>query len=306
MRTFDRIIVDIDPHAVHHPELDRGVAIARATHAELIIAAVMTPRDVPPVTGGKDTDAVDHLKSLLQIVAAGVGEVRVSTTLLFGPPAEVLAEEAHRTGADLLIRSHPRDTALAAQRRSGIDRDLIRTCPAPVLLVGPGIAATHPRVLGAVAPDTGWRNTAALNRAVIDYTLTIAAVEAGTPTLLQAFMPPALQLAHASGVETAGYVEHSRTEVTSQLAAAVRDLGEDPRHLALIAEQGVVEEVLPAFVVSHGIDLVVLGIPPRRGPARWILGTTAERLVRHMPCSVLAVKPDPHTSRTTRALVDAL
>lgn len=306
MRTFDRILVDVDPHAVHHPELDRGIAIARVTHAEVIIAGVMTARDLPPGPGAQmDSDAVDHLKDLLQVVAAGVSGVRVSTKLLFGSPAEALVEEAHRWGADLLIRSHPRDTALSAQHHDGVDRHLIRSCPAPVLLIGPGAPAAHPRVLGAVAPDTGWRDAAALNRAVIDYTLSIAAIEAGSPTLLQAFKPPALQLASDSGAEITGYVDQQRTEITAQLAGAVRDLGQDPQHVALVAKHGAVDDVLPAFIVSHGMDLVVVGVPPRRGLARWVLGSTAARLLRYMPCSVLAVKPDPRPSRHAPALADA-
>lgn len=303
MRSFERILIDVDPHAVCHPELDRGILIARAARAEVVIVGVMTSSDLPTRPGTPIAiEDVDHLKHLLEVVAAGVSGVSASTKLLFGSPAEALAEEAGRFGADLLVRLHSRDTV---HPNGGIDRDLIRLSPAPVLLVGPGIAPTHPRIVGAVAPDTGRGATSALNRAVVDYTLSVAAIESGSPTLFQAFKPLAVQLAQNSGVQAIGCVEQWRTEITAALAGAVGELGADPGEVALVARHGVVDEVLPEFVVSHGMDLVVVGVPPRRGLARWVLGSTAARLLLQIPCSVLAVKPDPRTSSDAPDLAGA-
>lgn len=70
-----------------------------------------------------------------------------------------------------------------------------------------------------------------------------------------------------------------------------------PENVTVIARHGVVDEVLPEYVSRHGVDLVVIGVPPRRGLAHWLLGSTATRLLRHLPCSVLAVKTSPHPSR---------
>jgi len=295
VRSFTRILIDVDPHAVHHPEIDRALSLADATRAEVLIAAVMSSNGLATGPGSAlSTEDIDQFKHLLHVVAAGIAGVRVSAKPLFGSPAEALAEEARRFGADLLVRLHTRDTV---HPLGGIDRDLIRLSPAPVLLVGPGIAPTQPRVLGAVAPDTGRGATSALNRAVIDYTLSIAAIESGSPTLFQAFKPIAVQLAQDSGVQAIGCVEQWRTEIIAELAAAVSELEADPGKVALVACHGVVDEVLPEFVVSHGTDLVVVGVPPRRGLARWVLGSTAARLLRQIPCSVLAVKPDPQIFR---------
>lgn len=295
MRSFTRILIDVDPHAVHHPELERALSLACADRAEVLIAAVMSPNGLASGPGAAiSTDDIDQFRHLLHVVAAGIDQVRTSTGVLFGSPAEALAEEARRFGADLLVRLHTRDTV---HPLGGIDRDLIRFSPAPVLLVGPGIAPMRPRILGAVAPDPDRGTTSALNRAVIDYTLSIASIESGSPTLFQAFKPLAVQLARDAGVQAIGCVEQWRNEITAELAAAVVELGVEPSEVALVARHGVVDEVLPEFVVSHGIDLVVVGVPPRRGLARWVLGSTAARLLRQIPCSVLAVKPDHQASR---------
>ncbi|HEX5059010.1 MAG TPA: universal stress protein [Kofleriaceae bacterium] len=43
---------------------------------------------------------------------------------------------------------------------------------------------------------------------------------------------------------------------------------------------------------EHGYDLCVIGTHGRTGLARVLLGSVAEKVVRHSPCSVLAVRPE--------------
>ena len=45
------------------------------------------------------------------------------------------------------------------------------------------------------------------------------------------------------------------------------------------------------FASDHEIDLLVLGTHGRTGASRLLLGSVAERTVRHAPCAVLIVKP---------------
>lgn len=293
--TFERILIEVDPHAAHHPPLDRGIAIARACGAQVGIAAVMTDRDLRSVPGSRvDTTDIDDFRDLLTEATAGLNSTEVATKVLFGSAAEALVEEAHRWHADLLVRSHPR---IHPYPSCEVDRSLIRASPAPVLLVAPSVAGSRPEILGAVAPETARHGGTALNHAVIDHTLSMAAITAGSPTLLQAFKPHALHSSHDPGTHLIGAVEQWRTDITAHLNDTVHELGGKPENVTVIARHGVVDEVLPEYVSRHGVDLVVIGVPPRRGLAHWLLGSTATRLLRHLPCSVLAVKASPHPSR---------
>lgn len=299
MRTFRRILIEIDPHTAHHPELDRGISIARTTGADVGIVGVMTERDLPSGPGTRvDTTDIDAFRELLIEKAPDLCGVSVSTKVLFGSAAEALVEEAHRWGADLVVRSHPR---VSPHPSCDVERDLIRSSPAPVLLVAPGVTASCPLVLGAVAPETARHGGAALNHAVIEYTLSMAAIANGSPTLLQAFKPHALHSSHDPGTHLIGAVEHWRTDITKRLGETLRGLDADPQEVSVVAHHGVVDEILPEYVASHGVDLVVIGVPPRRGLAHWVLGSTATRLLRYLPCSVLAVKPDQRPSWLTQA-----
>ena len=294
-RSFERILIEVDPHTVHHPELDRGISIARATGAKVGIVGVMGERDLPAGPGAHiDTTDIDEFRTLLIETTAGLHGVSISTKVLFGSAAEALVEEAHRWGADLIVRSHPR---VSPYPSCDVERDLIRASPAPVLLVASRVAASCPLVLGAVAPETARHGGKALNHAVIGYTLSMAAIETGSATLLQAFKPHALHSSHDSGTHLIGAVEQWQADITTRLGDTLRELGANPRDIPVIARHGVVDEVLPEYVASHGVDLAVIGVPPRRGLAHWVLGSTATRLLRYLPCSVLAVKPDPRTAR---------
>ena len=59
-----------------------------------------------------------------------------------------------------------------------------------------------------------------------------------------------------------------------------------------VLSRGHPDDVIREFVVTHGIDLVVMGTVARGGISGLLFGNTAERILRTLPCSVLAVKPD--------------
>ena len=63
-----------------------------------------------------------------------------------------------------------------------------------------------------------------------------------------------------------------------------------------IHRRGEPDAVILDFVVGEGIDLVVMGTVARGGIAGLLIGNTAERILRKLPCSVLAVKPDGFVS----------
>lgn len=52
-----------------------------------------------------------------------------------------------------------------------------------------------------------------------------------------------------------------------------------------------------------GCDLCVIGTHGRSGLARFLLGSVTEKVIRHAPCSVLAVRPDSKVQMFSHALV---
>jgi nucleotide-binding universal stress UspA family protein len=95
------------------------------------------------------------------------------------------------------------------------------------------------------------------------------------------------------------------TEVDSRFVAELTRLQEEARTVLAklateVSARGVVAHTVYRVGVAHTeigrfaeeikADLLVLGSHGRTGIKRWVMGSVAERVVRHAPCSVLTVR----------------
>jgi nucleotide-binding universal stress UspA family protein len=212
--------------------------------------------------------------------------------VLEGRASVALIEEVLRAGHDLLIRSHARD--LVAPKSFGtIDMQLFRQCPCPVWAVGPGATAAPRHVLAAVHA-TGDAEEEALNRKIIDIALLMTRLGAASTVVFQAWTAFGEELlrSHSKPEEVAAYVKSAEDAARQALDSVVKSFGDQLGSARIELRQGEPEDLIPPFVVSQGIDLVVMGTVARMGIAGFIIGNTAERLLQRLVCSVLAVKPD--------------
>jgi len=71
---------------------------------------------------------------------------------------------------------------------------------------------------------------------------------------------------------------------------ASRFLG-DVDHVTAVVRRGFAYEEIMRFVDEEGIDLIVMATHGRTGLPHIIMGSVAERVVRHSPVPVLTIKP---------------
>jgi nucleotide-binding universal stress UspA family protein len=301
MESFKSILVDIDATALAHPALERAIRLARSSGARLTITDVMTvpayarrylPADV-------EEDMVARRRQQVARIAHAVTDVTTEVRLLVGRPATVLIQEVLRSEHDLLMRSHARDvTASGPQPFGAVDMELLRKCPCPVMLVRHGNMEPHPQIAGAVNASTEEQAERALNTRIVELTLLMAELEGGVPMLLQAWAPFAERMVrgHSSDDAFAAYVEDVRCRTAGDLRQLAQSFGGRLSGVQMIHRRGEPEDVIPEFVAAQGIDLVIMGTVARSGIAGLLIGNTAERVLRKLPCSVLAVKPDGFVS----------
>lgn len=78
---------------------------------------------------------------------------------------------------------------------------------------------------------------------------------------------------------------------TGQLLQPITDAAEDAGvEVVESVRQGQTHEQLLEYVEEHDIDLVVMGTQGKSGLSRVLLGSTAEKVVRHSPVPVLTVR----------------
>jgi len=302
MGALGSILVDIDATATAHPALERAILLATGSEATLTIVDVLT---VPPhahhyLPAGIEESLVQDRRQRLARIARGVSGVHTTAKLLVGRPATALIEEVLRSNHHLIIRSHARDLTMSGPKPFGaVDLELLRKCPCPVLLVRHGEPAAQPRIAAAVDADADDPDAQALNTKIVTWALLMAEyLGSDSPALFHAWVPFAERTvrSHAADGEFAAYLENARQRATSVLTRIARSLEGRLPESAIVLRRGEPEDVIPEFVVSEGIDVLVMGTVARGGIPGMLIGNTAERVLRRLPCSVLTVKPDGFVS----------
>jgi universal stress protein E len=236
------------------------------------------------------------LESIAAPLRAEGLEVRTEAVYA-NPRHEAVARHALRTGADLVVmRTHYHEW-LARASLSAADWQLIRLCPAPLLLVKGGPWPERPRLLAAVDPSHRDDRHARLDHAILDLAerlagalgaeawvghcvLSMAAFES---TAALAMMPEAL------GSSPEDYAN----DLLRRSQAAVLHLLEGrsiPASRLRIAE-GRPEKELPRLASDLEVNLLVAGGISRSRLEQVFIGGTAERLLDRLDCDLLVVKP---------------
>lgn len=187
----------------------------------------------------------------------------------------------------------------SAERSIFVDTDwqLIRSCPYPLWLVKPHEVRQKPVIVAAVDPTHSHDKPAALDQVIVDEAKSIAAATDGEVHLLHTYHR--LVGVGREATRTFKPIELPLDELSRKIQAEHREKldtlagtnGIDAEHTHQLP--GDTKELLPAFARSHGADLVVMGALARWGLKRAVLGSTAERVLDHLPCDILIVRmPD--------------
>jgi len=152
----------------------------------------------------------------------------------------------------------------------------------------------RPRIPRWIARSSWRAEEQNLNARIIETARLMAASGQGHCVIFEAWHAFAEDMlrSHYSPDDMASYIRAVGDSAKADLDTLVGSVPEGPAGERVELRKGNPEDVPPEFVVSVGIDLVVLGTVARAGIAGLIMGNTSERLLQRLPCSVMAVKPD--------------
>lgn len=228
-----------------------------------------------------------------QLAARGVKVELVHRT---GPPGEVISELATERHAELIV--------IGTQGRTGVQRFLIGSVATAVLrhspcdvLVCRGSSVGSPFMRPLVATDFSASSARALRNAAL-LSVPDAPIEVVHAWQLPAGSWGATLLGQArfpwSTVRDAVL-----TSAQAQADKFVAGLAKfhHPLHIALV--QGPPASVITSTAESGGHDLIAIGTHGHRGFRRLLLGSVAESVIRHAPCSVLVAHSE-HAGETSK------
>jgi universal stress protein E len=322
---FKSILVAIEfPLERRQPGLARAARLAQSLGARLMLVHCAFDPYVRP----SRFDTVDYERQIEESLAghrAGLERLarplrrrglRVGVQASWDyPPFEGIVREVLRSKPDLVVaetRERPRGARLFL---SNNDWQLIRLCPAPLLLVKKGRARGKSRVLAAIDPLHAHGRSAHLDERILEVAQAVTSAHDGRLDVVHAYLP--LTTMVAAGVAEAIVVpvdpqlerRHER-DIRSAVHRVCAPLRLPPRQVHV--EIGPPESVICRLAKRLRADVVVMGAISRRGLERIFVGNTAERILDPLPCDVLVVKPArfrttvPRRTKPGRTLLSAI
>jgi len=207
------------------------------------------------------------------------------------PPEQIVAEAQDH---DLVvIGTHGRTGADRVVLGSVAER-VVRHCPVPVLATPgaarePGRRADAPFENVLVAVDFSESSTRALRAGIA-----MARTSGAKVTLLHVGISQAIMISQVwmDAVSPAMVEIHDRIarEAQHQLDRLMEDEVPEPLRGQALLREGIAASTIVQQVTLGSYDLVVLGTHGHTGVQRVILGSVAERVLRHSPVPVLVVR----------------
>jgi universal stress protein E len=304
VRAVKRILVAIkDPAARALPALVKAAQLAQALDAKLVLFhALATPvyletdfeyvNELNGVEQRTQAAARERLERLAQRLRRHGIEVSVSAEWDY-PVYEAVIRAARRAAADLIVAERHAGRHLAAGLLHLTDWELLRLAPQPVLLVKRPRPYRRPRVLAAVDPDHRYAKPVRLDREILQAGALLARALHGTLHAVHAYSPLPLT-AYTRGTLSEDIIEdmqrRSKQAAAEKLERLARPAGIAPSRRHLIARHP--SDAIEQAAAQTRSAVVVMGALARSGLRSLLIGNTAEKVLDHLPCDLLVLKPE--------------
>jgi universal stress protein E len=306
MQKFARIMCVIDPTSSEQFSLQRAAWIAEHVGAELELFIAYYNEylsgdrffDSPSLRKAR-AEVIDGYEKKLAKMAEPLRErrIKVKTCAVWDHPLyEGIVRHAAATGADMVFKDTHRHSSLERALLTNTDWHLIRSCASPLWLVKPQELPKKVAFVAAIDPMNEHDKPAALDDEILVLSKALAECSGGSVHAFHAFDP---RMAVATATANA-YIPVSLPfdEIEKQMReqhekcfreiTAFHEISDDNSHLIA----GLTHEELPALAEKVDATAVVMGAVARNRLKRMFIGATAERVLDHLPCDLLIVKPD--------------
>jgi nucleotide-binding universal stress UspA family protein len=282
--------------------LDRAIDIALRHESEIALVHVMQP-DIPPLAAPEMIIVPPDYESMLreacleglERVAQRVraAHVRVSQHLEQGRAAVRILACADAIDADLIMVGTRGNTGFKHLLLGSIAEEVVRNASRPVLTVHPGDDQPIEPVRSVLFP-TDYSATA-------DQALSVAMRLLSGSEHVRIILVHTFHIASSvvplngfrGGVSVPRFVEHAQQIATQAAEPSVHALRSKGFEVEVVIERGNPAEVVIELAGKRDVDIIVMGTRGHSKFRKFLLGSTAERVVEHAPCPVLTVQGHP-------------
>lgn len=294
MKTYRHILVGIDFSPGCHTAIRTAVRLAAAHNTPLTAVHVIDPKlagAMKEAHQASDDDVYRHISESVHafLAKSDAGTAAVKVELHVGHPFVELVDACHRHKADLLVLG-TRGTEHGPNQIGAVAAKCVRKAPADVLLVREGSNGPFKQITACV--DLSETSAHAVRAARV-----VAEQDKAPIDCLFVY-----QSALAMSLDYGGFVPPLPVDSGETTEAWKKDLdgflepllrtADGVKWKPLVVERVNVREAILEHIRESKTDLVVLGTRGKTDLRTLLMGTTAEKIVTHAPCSILAVKPE--------------
>jgi len=315
MKDLRNILVVIDPTAKEHPALERARWLAEKTRAsiELFICdydqnlAAARLFDTPSLRKAHADVVLRDVQRLRKLAQTFNDQgIDVAIDVAWDHPLhDGIIRKVAKARPDLVLKDTHYHQLIRRSLFSNTDWNVIRACPAPLMLVKPASKGAIKTIIAAVDPVHDRDKPAELDHRIITAAQRLAALANGDLHVVHAFDPaPAYAVsADAMSFPIAEPIDQVKQGLklrhTKALDALLASYAIPAQRIHL--GEGGTREVLIASIEELHADIVVMGAVARGAIQRMLLGSTAELILDHVPCDLLIIKPEPAKKRARSA-----
>lgn len=297
MQRFKKILFVNEPNIKAKSTPQRAVQLARNNKAQLTFCDVSKelPRKLTQYVKTFRQVRESQIRSKFENIE--LKGIKTKTRLLTGIPFIEIIKEVRRAGHDLVIKSAEGSGGVFSNLFGETDMHLMRKCPCPVWIVKPSKRKNYARIVAAIDPDPSVPANAELNNLILNLATSLARQEKSELLIVHTW--------HLQGEDMLRSIRTGLSELeVDEIAMETRKIHEEwldeliGRHrlkgidFKVHLLKGDAGKIIPALVQKKRADLVVMGTVARTGIEGFLIGNTAEKILRNVDCSVLTVKPE--------------
>ncbi len=309
MSQYQNILVAIDPQQDDQPALRRAVYLNQLIGGKIKaflpiydfsyeMTTLLSPDERTAMRQGVISQRSEWIREQAQAyLDAGVDiDIKV---IWHNRPYEAIIREVLAHQHDLVLKMAHQHDRLEAVIFTPTDWHLLRKCPCPVWMVKDQPPPEGGKALVAVNLASEEPHHDALNQKLIRETVKLAeSVNHTEVHLVGAYPITPINIAiELPDFDPSVYNDAIRGQHLVAMKALRQkfSISEEFTHV----EKGLPEEVIPELSAHLGAGIVVLGTIGRTGLSAAFLGNTAEQVIDHLRCDLLAIKPDDFVSPIT-------
>lgn len=306
MSRYQNILVAIDAQQDDQPALRRAVYLNQRIGGKIKaflpiydfsyeMTTLLSPDERSNMRKGVISQRTEWIRQQAQAyIEAGV-EIEIKV-VWHNRPYEAIIQEILAHQHDLVLKMAHQHDRLEAVIFTPTDWHLLRKCPCPVWMVKDQAWPEGGKAVVAVNLASEEPHHDELNQKLIRETTLLAEMVNHTEVhLVGAYPITPLNIAiELPDFDPSVYNDAIRGQHLVAMKALRQkfSISEEFTHVA----KGLPEEVIPDIASHLDAGIVVLGTIGRTGLSAAFLGNTAEQVIDHLRCDLLAIKPDDFKS----------